>query len=120
MTNEAWLRRKATPGARVLIVLLTLYAVLVIALDPARPFVTSGNDKGERRGWPWAWYPIATLGFEADNNGRVKSVTRDGPAWQAGLPTNRGFASTLAVERIRFPGSGSDRRDQRRSRSTDG
>lgn len=84
-TSEAWSRRKATPGARVLIVLIGLYAVLVIALDTARPFVGIGEDQGERRGWPWRWYPIATLGFEADNDGRVKSVTPDGPAWQKGL-----------------------------------
>jgi hypothetical protein len=43
MTSEAWPRRKATAGARVLIVLVTLYAVLVIALDTARPFkLTAG------------------------------------------------------------------------------
>jgi hypothetical protein len=75
MTNGAWLLPKPTPWAKTLIVLLTLYAVLVIAPDTVRPFVSK----------PWAWYPIATLGFEANNDGRVTSVDRSGPAWGQGL-----------------------------------
>lgn len=56
------------------IAVLTVYALLVIAFDTARPF-------GASRKW-WG-YPIATLDFQADNDGKVIEVT--GEAAKMGL-----------------------------------
>lgn len=61
-------------------VVIALYAVAVVGLDTLRPFQSTPGTV-----WPLSWYPIATLGFDADNDGKVIAVDPDGPAWRAGL-----------------------------------
>ncbi|TMH01357.1 MAG: hypothetical protein E6H67_17310, partial [Betaproteobacteria bacterium] len=73
--------RKPSAKEKALIVVLAVYAVAVIGLDTFRPFLHGGQG----RSWPLRWYPIATLGFEADNNGKVVSVDEDGPAKALGI-----------------------------------
>src|SRR5215210_6182307 len=73
--------RKPSRFERALVVLLAIYAVSVVGLDTLRPFVHGNADDA----WPLRWYPIAALGFEADNNGKVLSVDAGGPAAAAGL-----------------------------------
>ena len=75
--------RRPSLAERIAIAALTVYAAAVIALDTARPFLLARPDSGA--GWPRRWYPIADLGFEADNDGRITSVDPGGSAWQAGL-----------------------------------
>jgi hypothetical protein len=67
-----------------IIVLLTLYAVLVIAFDTGRPFLNVGEHEVKRQGWPWRWYPIATLDFETDNDGKITKEP-SGPAKKDGI-----------------------------------
>jgi hypothetical protein len=73
--------RKPPAGEKVLIVILAVYAIALISLDTFRPFLHGG----EGSAWPLSWYPIATLGFQADNNGRVTQVDDDGPAAASGI-----------------------------------
>ena len=58
-----------------LIVLLAIYALAVVTPDTFRAVFKTPSDQ-----WPQRWYPIATLGFEADNSGKVVSVDSGGPA----------------------------------------
>jgi hypothetical protein len=88
--------------AKILLILLVAYAVAVILPDTLRPtvlyqlayyleglreVVTGGRPSGPHSA-VWGWYPLGTLGFIADNDGKVTSVddcggTRpcDLPAW---------------------------------------
>ncbi|HZQ61951.1 MAG TPA: hypothetical protein VFC24_11420 [Casimicrobiaceae bacterium] len=75
------MRREPSWLEKAFIVVLASYALAVIGLDTLRPFVHAGSSDV----WPLRWYPIATLGFQADNNGRIVSVDPDGPAAAAGL-----------------------------------
>ena len=71
--------RTPSGAEKALIVALLLYAVAVVGPDTFRPLFHEGTTRAMR------WYPIATVGFEADNNGKVISVEEDGPADRAGL-----------------------------------
>jgi len=73
--------RKPSRTERVLIVTLALYAVAVTGLDTFRPFLSDGQSSS----WPFHWYPIAQLGFQADNNGQVVYVNDDSPASAQGI-----------------------------------
>ena len=73
--------RQPSAKEKALIVVLAVYAVAVIGLDTFRPFLHGG----QANSWPLRWYPIATLGFEADNNGKVVSVDEGGPANALGI-----------------------------------
>ena len=75
--------RLRTPpaGEKALIVILAAYAIALIGLDTLRPFLHGGQGSA----WPLSWYPIATLGFQSDNNGRVTQVDADGPAAESGI-----------------------------------
>ncbi len=73
--------RKPLAKEKTLIVVLAVYAVAVVSLDTFRPFLRNGQASS----WPLRWYPIATLGFQADNNGTVISVDADGPAAARGI-----------------------------------
>jgi hypothetical protein len=80
-------RLESRPGPagtlrKVLLAAIAAYAVLVIAPDtlrlvPAR--FLPGPQPLDR------WYPLGTVGFEADNDGVVTGVDQGGPAWQACL-----------------------------------
>ena len=88
--------------AKILLILLVAYAVAVILPDTLRPTVlyqlayyleglrevVTGNRPSGPHSAAWGWYPLGTLGFTADNDGKVTSVddcggTRpcDLPAW---------------------------------------
>jgi hypothetical protein len=71
--------RTPSGAEKALIVALLLYAVAVVGPDTFRPLFHDGAKSTMR------WYPIATVGFEADNNGKVISVEEDGPADRVGL-----------------------------------
>src|SRR5271166_3341668 len=73
--------RPPPPREKALILILAVYAVALISLDTFRPFLQGGDESP----WPLSWYPIATLGFQADNDGRVTSVDADGPAAASGV-----------------------------------
>src|ERR1700694_3183612 len=73
--------RKPSAREKTLIVVLAVYAVAVVGLDTFRPFLHGGPASS----WPLRWYPLATLGFAADNNGKVISVDADGPAAARGI-----------------------------------
>jgi hypothetical protein len=73
-------RTAARPWAKLLVVLLTAYACAVIAPDTLR--VVQADY--------WlpplaAWYPLGTLGLQADNDGRVTAVDAGSPADRAGI-----------------------------------
>jgi hypothetical protein len=78
MVDSTSPRPPSTPE-RALIVALALYAVAVVGPDTLRPLLQ--GDLAELL----PWYPIATVGFEADNDGNVIAVDEDGPAYEAGL-----------------------------------
>src|SRR3984893_9323633 len=65
--------RKPSGKEKALIVSLALYAIAVVGLDTFRPVLHGGQDTG----WPLRWYPLATLGMEADNDGDVIAVDAD-------------------------------------------
>lgn len=72
-------RNRRLPGwGKPFVALLALYAIAVIAPDTLR--IIDGVEQVPGLG---AWYPLGTLGFEADNDGAVTAVDRMGPAWQA-------------------------------------
>jgi hypothetical protein len=57
--------------------------VAVVGPDTLRPFIHDGDGgDGEACG---GWYPLGTLGFEADNDGLVVAVEPGGPADKKGL-----------------------------------
>lgn len=64
------------------VAILTVYAILVIAPDTLRLVPAERLPAPELLG---RWYPLGTVGFEADNDGRVTSVDDPGPAWRACL-----------------------------------
>lgn len=67
---------KPSAKGKVLIVAMTLYAIAVIGPD----FLRLGFHDAFRQ-----WYPLATLGFEADNDGIVVRVDSSSEAQQQGL-----------------------------------
>jgi hypothetical protein len=88
--------------SKILLILLVAYAAAVILPDTLRPTalyqlgyyleglreVVTGNRPSGPHSAAWGWYPLGTLGFTADNDGKVTSVddcggTRpcDLPAW---------------------------------------
>ena len=73
--------RKPSGKEKALIVALALYAIAVVGLDTFRPVLHGGQDTS----WPLRWYPLATLGMEADNDGNVITVDADGPAAARGI-----------------------------------
>ena len=77
--------RKPSGKEKALIVALALYAIAVVGLDTFRPVLHGGQNTS----WPLRWYPLATLGMEADNDGNVITVDADGPAAARGIQTGQ-------------------------------
>ena len=69
--------------AKVLVVLLATYACAVITPDTLRAVQVDHWLPPLR-----AWYPLGTLGLQADNDGRVTAVDADSPADRAGIHIN--------------------------------
>ena len=75
--------RALAPWAKAVVLLLTAYAVAVITPDTLR--ITPV----EKWAPPLeAWYPLGTLGFQADNDGRVTAVDVAQSAAKAGIQVN--------------------------------
>jgi len=70
--SQTTILRKPSGKEKALIVALALYAIAVVGLDTLRPIL----HVGQATYWPLRWYPLATLGLEADNDGNVITVDR--------------------------------------------
>lgn len=77
--------RKLTLIQKTIVVVLTVYAILAIAPDTLRPFPESPLTqevqalcKEKLSGYDC--YPLGTLGFDTDNDGKIEKVEPRGPA----------------------------------------
>ena len=77
---ESTAPRRPSGWERVLVIGLALYAVAVVGPDSLRWLPCDAIHPALCR-----WYPIASIGFEADNDGKLVSVDPEGPADRAGL-----------------------------------
>jgi hypothetical protein len=75
--------RKASRGERLLIIILAALAFGAIVPDFPRLLPWKKRQEAENRSS--YWYPLGTLGFRADNDGKVISVEKGGPAEEAGV-----------------------------------
>lgn len=85
--------RKLSPGEKAFFFVLTAYAFLAIAPDYLRLYPNVAEKQTIQNGCkllglPAKCYPLGTLGFRADNNGKVIQVDnhdKPGPAWNKGI-----------------------------------
>jgi hypothetical protein len=94
MTTTAALAGTDSPAlsrwGKALVIVLTLYALAVVAPDTLRVFPGVHEIP-----WLARWYPLGTLGFEADNDGNIVAVEPGSPAADAGI--TEGDAIDLAA-----------------------
>ncbi len=79
--------RKLTPLEKAVVVILAVYAFGTILPDFGRLIPPEVP-----RDWGWcrsilghSCYPLGTLGFQADNDGKITQVDNSGPAWKEGI-----------------------------------